>query len=128
MSDDFRIRLQQIVNQDVATLVKKEESYGSSWKKRGGVGAFMMLARKWDRIEEQAKQRNYDIFRAIESSKMTATVDDLLDDIRDLRNYLTLVEEHVQNQPRLEIRKIRIQIDNPRGFDPTEDCTPELGI
>ena len=48
---------------DVNKLEKAEESYGNSWKQRGGVGAFMMLARKWDRIENQVKSLSYDILR-----------------------------------------------------------------
>ena len=31
---------------------------------RGGTGAFMMLARKFDRIEQQAESCNYDVFEA----------------------------------------------------------------
>ena len=34
---------------DAVALRKAQESYGDSWRIRGGVGAFMMLARKWDR-------------------------------------------------------------------------------
>ena len=36
---------------DVQALNEAQFSYGDSWKRRGGVGAFMMLARKWDRLE-----------------------------------------------------------------------------
>ena len=42
--------LQTIADSDVVALQEAEKSYGDSWRKRGGVGAFMMLARKWDRI------------------------------------------------------------------------------
>ena len=35
---------QNIVEADVATLELKGKTYGDSWKRRGGVGAFMMLA------------------------------------------------------------------------------------
>ena len=57
--------LQEIVLEDVESLSYSQESYGDSWKKRGGVGAFMMLARKWDRIENQVKKHNFDIFETI---------------------------------------------------------------
>ena len=63
-----RKNIEKIVLTDVDALEKAEESYGNSWRQRGGVGAFMMLARKWDRI-----------------------------DIQDLRRYLLLVEEYLQN-------------------------------
>ena len=45
--------MRQIAQGDLEALKVAEESYGDSWKRRGGVGAFMMLARKWDRIEKQ---------------------------------------------------------------------------
>ena len=32
-----------LANQDVEGLHSSEQSYGDSWKQRGGVGAFMML-------------------------------------------------------------------------------------
>ena len=35
--------LQSIADTDVVTLRVKDKSYGGSWKRRGGVGAFMML-------------------------------------------------------------------------------------
>ena len=47
-----------LVEDDVRELVEAEKSYGDSWRKRGGTGAFMMLARKWDRIENQRGLRH----------------------------------------------------------------------
>ena len=52
----------------------------------------MMLARKFDRIEHQAQKHGWDIFEAGEVYKGEAG---LLDDIRDLRRYLLLTEEHI---------------------------------
>ena len=85
-------RISQIANNDVAKLIEAEKFYGDSWRKRGGMGAFMMLARKWDRIENQVKAENYDIFSSYEKDKRQ---EGLLDDIQDLRRYLLLVEEHI---------------------------------
>ena len=79
---------QNIVEADVATLELKGKTYGDSWKRRGGVGAFMMLARKWDRIETQCSALKYDIF----NDPNFFDKDGLADDIRDLRCYLLLVE------------------------------------
>jgi hypothetical protein len=81
---------------DIETLIEKEKDYGDSWKKRGGVGAYMMLARKWDRIENTVKsqEHSYDVFRAMMEDRRD---DGLLDDIRDLRRYLLLVESEVLN-------------------------------
>lgn len=95
-----------IAEGDVAHLREKERTYQGSWKQRGGVGAFMMLARKWDRIENQVTLQDmafdpdggghsvkiadkYDIFHHVQAS---AAKDGLLDDLRDLRRYLLLVE------------------------------------
>ena len=81
--------LETIAKQDVAVLEAKDKEYGSSWCRRGGVGAMMMLARKWDRIEPQVKKHGWDIFAAIEADQRP---EGILDDIRDLRRYLLLVD------------------------------------
>lgn len=86
--------LEDIAGEDVAGLNKAQKSYGNSWKQRGGVGAFMMLARKWDRIEKRLQEKGdlvsqYDIFEHL-AADMRA--EGLIDDIRDLRRYLLLVE------------------------------------
>tara|TARA_R110000796_G_scaffold252638_1_gene389678 strand:- start:5943 stop:6281 length:339 start_codon:yes stop_codon:yes gene_type:complete len=89
-------KMKMISNLDINGLKKAEKSYGDSWKKRGGVGAFMMLARKWDRIENQVVKEGYDIFETISKDPSTSGI---LDDIQDLRRYLLLVEEHVVKNP-----------------------------
>jgi hypothetical protein len=90
--------LNAVSSKDITTLVKKDAEYGSSWKKRGGVGAFMMLARKWDRLEQQVQSpgldSKYDIFDAIEHNN-PADGESVLETIRDLRRYLLLVESEV---------------------------------
>tara|TARA_R110002020_G_scaffold221031_3_gene429055 strand:- start:555 stop:977 length:423 start_codon:yes stop_codon:yes gene_type:complete len=80
---------------DARALADAQESYGDSWKKRGGVGAFMMLARKWDRIENQTKKFSYNIFDAIHSNPSPTGI---LDDIGDLRRYLFLVEAEIRRE------------------------------
>lgn len=88
----FRERLSTLATVAVETLCVKDAEYGSSWRKRGGIGAFMMLARKWDRLETQVTAHNYDIFKAFESDDRP---EGIIDDIRDLKSYLMLVEEHL---------------------------------
>jgi len=83
-------KLNLIAVNDIEVLNEKGKVYGDSWKKRGGVGAFMMLARKWDRIENQMQASGDDIFKCDVHEK-----DGLLDDIQDLRRYLMLVEEEL---------------------------------
>ena len=84
--------IQQLADQDVDKLKEAEKSYGDSWRSRGGVGAFMMLARKFDRIEFQNRKDGYDIFKTIDCDP---TETGILDDIQDLRRYLLLVEYHM---------------------------------
>jgi len=84
--------VEKVAQVDVTKLHKAEQSYGNSWKQRGGVGAFMMLARKWDRLEKQVNESNYDIFLAAEKDTRS---EGILDDIQDLRRYLMLVEAEI---------------------------------
>lgn len=86
---DIIVKVNEIAHKDVQQLHEAEKSYGDSWKQRGGVGAFMMLARKWDRIENQTQREKYDIFQTI---RIDSREEGVIDDIRDLRRYLLLVE------------------------------------
>lgn len=87
--EELARKLLVIAIDDVQTILKKNKEYGSSWKKRGGVGAFMMLARKWDRLEPQVEKHNYDV---IEAMNTDTRQEGIIDDIRDLRAYLFLVQ------------------------------------
>ena len=90
------IRQTEIISaEDWTSLDRAEEDYGDSWRKRGGIGAFMMLARKWDRIENQVFDYTYDIFLALEEDQRP---EGLMDDIKDLRRYLLLVEAHMRTK------------------------------
>ena len=86
-------KVQILCAEDWTSLDKSEQDYGDSWRKRGGVGAFMMLARKWDRIENQVLEKGWDIFKSIEKDRRP---EGILDDIQDLRRYLLLVEAHMR--------------------------------
>jgi hypothetical protein len=99
VSKSYLSNITPVALQDASELAKKDKEYGGSWKKRGGVGAFMMLARKWDRIEKRMEEGrpgaggqmtgHYDIFDAIHCDPRS---EGIIDDIRDLRRYLLLVE------------------------------------
>ena len=96
--EDYSLIINEVQNlaiKDTEQLHISEQSYGDSWRKRGGVGAFMMLARKWDRLEKQVEEHRYDVFKAIESD---ARPEGIIDDIRDLRRYLLLVDAHIQTK------------------------------
>lgn len=95
MTDNHNLKfLEHIAREDIKQIIAKDGSYGSSWKKRGGVGAFMMMARKWDRIEKLSADKNYDIFSAI-GSDTTYADSTVLAEVRDLRTYLMLVESEI---------------------------------
>ncbi len=72
---------------DCEQLREKDAIYGGSWCKRGGQGAFMMLARKADRVAEFMK------------NGASAIHADNEDTLGDLRRYLILVESwHVDQE------------------------------
>ena len=91
VSNTFGQRLENIGIADAKILVIKGKLYGDSWKKRGGGQAFAVFARKWDRIENIVKDMDYDVFRAWQGD-----IGEIRDDIQDLRRYLMLVEEHME--------------------------------
>ena len=86
--------LEMIASQDVQELKRKEDTYKGSWKKRGGVGAFMMMARKWDRIEGILETRHYDVFN-LDFISTEGHDGSLVAEIRDLRRYLVLIEAEI---------------------------------
>lgn len=93
---EYLDHLDPIAREDVGGLLKAQGSYADSWKRRGGVGSFMMLARKWDRMENHLRIGEED-GEPIYKSIFLAIRDDvrpegIIDDIRDLRRYLALVE------------------------------------
>lgn len=111
--DAYLNHLRDVADEDVRGLMKAQQSYGDSWKRRGGVGAFMMLARKWDRLENAMTTPvvlrpaeghpddhdmvvdRYDIFtRTLADGR----AEGLIDDIRDLRRYLALVEAELRTR------------------------------
>lgn len=94
----------EVAESDVKILQRKDAEYGGSWKKRGGVGAFMMLARKWDRLEQQVAVEGWDVFKAAEEDRREEGV---IDDIRDLRRYLLLVEAELQLRDAREVSRRR---------------------
>ena len=97
MSADFNL-MKEVAQADLHALQRAEQSYGDSWKRRGGVGAFMMLARKFDRIEHQSEKHGWDV---LEAGRVFSGETGLLDDIRDLRRYLLLVEQEILTQDKI---------------------------
>lgn len=123
--------VEAIAREDAEGLIKGDPKYGYSWKARGGVGAFMMLARKWDRLEHSLASENdqfvtarlnawvkgdiqirtWDIFAALAADTRSEGV---IDDIRDLRRYLLLIEAEARSRG-LEHGQHRDNRDNSKG-------------
>ena len=100
MGEEQRQQLLAQSSEDVLGLVQAHAKYGDSWRKRGGGEAYHNLTRKWDRIERAVEALpTHDLFEAIRAHPAhdgtLGGKDGLLDDIRDLRRYLLLVEAYV---------------------------------
>jgi len=95
--------LEAVLTRDQLLLEAGEKKYKASWKKRGGVDSFYMLARKWDRIEARVSQDHFagnsvQQFNILEHCMADKALDGILDDIGDLRRYLALVEAEVRSR------------------------------
>ena len=123
--DEFLRLLDVVAKADVAGLKKAQQSYGNSWKSRGGVGAYMMLARKIDRMENRVKRASpdaapYDIFAHVVADTRAEGV---IDDIRDLRRYLMLVEAELLARGH-ELGIARDNVDEPAKVPPFASLAP----
>lgn len=107
-----------VAMQDQEQLASARSSYGDSWRKRGGAGAFMNLARKWDRLSLAAERNGWDVFKAVqEDTRSEGTIDDL----RDLRHYLQLVEAHLRRSgsvPEQYVKETPLRDDDPVHPEP----------
>lgn len=154
-----------VTSSDAAGLFEAEKQYGDSWKQGGGVSAWFMLKRKWDRMLKalgpktivvshkeytpakaaellstglaagpvtETKKRllgeilrllshqPWDIFAAIAADKRP---EGIIDDIRDLRRYLVLVEAEMIARGELEVGNHRdnksrpVDQPAPYGYD-----------
>lgn len=96
----YRDIIQHVSRDDVSRLLAKDREYGASWKRRGGVGAYMMMIRKIDRVmaiipePDGHPKHGFDVFAMLVDESVGGS-EQLLDTMRDLRGYLTLIEaEH----------------------------------
>lgn len=93
----------EVLTQDSVILKEKDAAYGGSWKKRGGVNAYCMLARKIDRIEqrvrvgtdEQGDPIYMSIFQACLEDMKRGRAEGVLEDLADLSRYITLVRAEI---------------------------------
>lgn len=132
----LRQRMNFVTENDIEETIRKDREYNSSWKKRGGTNAFFMLARKWDRLEEQLHNlserhpgaSDYDIFEGLLRDTRR---EGLIDDIRDLRRYLLLVEcELIGLPPREGYESPGVRMDylkwstQPSTWEPRAEVGP----
>ena len=137
-------RLQHIAGQLARLVNEKDEHYGSSWQKRGGPGAFFVIARKWDRIEQacETADHQYDLFHLFATDTRQETI---LSDCIDLAGYLLVLMEHmveIGNVRYIEELKLQFRdvgekkkilktpgpklsgMEQPFGYDQDQDAIP----
>jgi len=91
---------------DVEGILVAEKEYNSSWRKYGGFSAFMNLDRKWSRIVTAVKANpDKNIFTLV---KDDLRAEGIIDDMRDLRRYLILVEAEI-HRPESELAEAYIK-------------------
>lgn len=89
-------RIAALWERDYARIVEGAKMYGPSWKTRGGAGAYMVMIRKWDRLQVQLQRSGYIWAKAIERDQRA---EGITDDIRDLRCYLIMALSEVHRFP-----------------------------
>lgn len=110
-----------IVKEDAESLIEAERHYGESWCKRGGVDSYMMIARKIDRLEHIVKNTyNWNILEACIKDNRP---EGIIDDIRDLRRYLILVEEKIRREHGLYNEPLEKNKLNDEGSEPDHKYT-----
>lgn len=109
-------KLETICQRAVALIREKTRTYGDSWKRRGGRGAWFTLVRPWDRLEKIVEAHGGDIFAAVAADPSGAD-GSALACVRDLMNYLLLVEAHCevvsQDHP---VDRVQVYVEGPPLF------------
>lgn len=82
---DYSKFIPAIANRDVELVLRKDKEYGASWLEYGGIGAFFVTVRKWDRIRNQLHRHGWDVFKAYADG---TTSEAFADTVMDLRGYL----------------------------------------
>jgi hypothetical protein len=113
-----------VAEEDLAYVDRKDRQYGGSWKRRGGVGAFMMLARKWDRLENMLGQvrshpPQFNVFDYITSQTTSGEDGTVLAEVRDLRRYLLLVEAEMMARGVVPVPAPKVGVDTSSRIEIT---------
>lgn len=92
----YRSYIAKVASDDAAEVLRKDLEYGASWKQRGGVGAFMSMVRKIDRLQAQVNTRTgWDIFAHMLRQPGPGG-EGVRETISDLRRYLMLFEAEIR--------------------------------
>lgn len=92
-------RMREIAQECIDMCEHKDKQYGSSWRARGGPGAFFATIRKLDRFDVQAKSKGYDVFNVSDADDAVESFDDTL---RDIVNFMLLILESRENVKKIE--------------------------
>lgn len=88
-------QLEEIFNYTKVFLAERDAHYESSWKKRGGVGAFMTIVRPWDRLHAIIERNEWDIFKVLQDEIDQGKTEDndgtVHACLRDLMCYMALL-------------------------------------
>lgn len=95
MDMEYMNRLDDVAGDAVALIREKTETYGDSWKRRGGPGAWFTTVRPIDRLEGIMSRHGGDIFAAIEAQP-DGPDGSALACVRDIMNYCILIEAHAR--------------------------------
>lgn len=87
LTTDFSL-MREIANGLVDVAIKKDASYGASWKRRGGPGAYLTAVRKADRLEAQMEMAGFNVFDVSIAPEDGESIDETL---RDAINYNLLI-------------------------------------
>lgn len=79
----------------VGLLQLKSQTYGDSWKRRGGPGAWFTVVRPLDRLEGIVARHGGDIFAAI-AADPSGQDGSALACVRDIMNYMILIESEAR--------------------------------
>jgi hypothetical protein len=82
---------------DAIQLREKDDTYGTSWKARGGAGAFFVTVRKWDRLVNQMKK--FKTLGELLAVDWATDAEGPWDDVHDLRGYLLLWLAELEENP-----------------------------
>lgn len=95
MSMAYMTWLHSVADQAVSLITSKTRTYGDSWKRRGGRGAWFTLVRPWDRLERIVEAHGGDVLAACRAD---TSGDDgtALACVRDVMCYLILVAAEIE--------------------------------